>query len=161
MTSVLKSLLLINLFLCSLALGSQAQNNLHATNTESKIKDTPLQILERAERLDDSAVGYAGERTETYSAFIKLYGAGKPSTDSAKHLIAQGTPAGKVYGYLILRHVAPLEAGDAAKQLLKDQTAVPMMNGCFINSDSVSRLVARIQKGEMIIYLPKAGESAK
>jgi hypothetical protein len=161
MNSVLKTLLLTSLLLGSLAIHSQTQNNAHGINAESKVKDTPVQILEKAGRIDDSAVGYAGVRTDVYSAFSQIYGAGKGSIDSAKHLIALGTPAGRIYGYLILRHVGSQDADVAAKQLLQDHAMVLVMNGCIGHSDSVSHLVTRIQKGESVIFLPGAVASGK
>jgi hypothetical protein len=47
MNSVLKTLLLTSLLLGSLAIHSQTQNNAHGINAESKVKDTPVQILEK------------------------------------------------------------------------------------------------------------------
>lgn len=154
MNSALRVLLVTNLLSASLVVNSQAQSNSHKVKVDGKAKDTPIEILQKADILYDSAVGYAGERTPTYSAFSQLYNAGKTSRGLAKHLIADATPAGKIYGYLILRHLVPYEAEAATRQLLKDQGKLTIMNGCVMSSSSVNELVTRIQKGELVIQLP-------
>ena len=122
---------------------------------EVKDSKSSVEVLLRAERLDDSAVGYAGERTVTYDAFSQLYKAGKASTDDAKHLIADATPEGRVYGLLILRHIAPADAEMWTKRMLLDRARVTVMNGCLIHHSTVGELVAKIQGGESIISLPR------
>ncbi|HWF06747.1 MAG TPA: hypothetical protein VHA06_23865 [Candidatus Angelobacter sp.] len=128
---------------------------------KAKLRIPLFKFWKKAGRIDDSAVGYAGVRTDVYSAFSQIYGAGKGSIDSAKHLIALGTLAGRIYGYLILRHVGSQDADVAAKQLLQDHAMVLVMNGCIGHSDSVSHLVTRIQQGESVIFLPGAVASGK
>jgi hypothetical protein len=65
------------------------------------------------------------------------------------------SPAGKVYGYLVLRHLAPAEAEAAVKPLENDQTEVLVMNGCIGNHSTIRALVARIRNGERVIHLPR------
>ena len=115
----------------------------------------PVEILLKAERLDDSAVGYAGLRTPAYRAFSQTYRAGKNYSGQAKHLVEAGSAAGKIYGYLLLRHIAPSDAESAAWSLEKDTAPVLVMNGCILSHSTVSELIARIQKGDTVILLPQ------
>ena len=127
----------------------------HHGCAETKDLHSAVDLVVKAERLDDAAIGYAGVRTKVYDAFSQLYKAGKASSDGAKHLIASATPAGKIYGYLILRRVSPADADVVVKRMMQDQTEVLVMNGCIISHSTVSEVVARIEKGENVIRLPQ------
>ena len=127
----------------------------HCSFAETKDLHAAVDLVLKAERLDDAAIGIAGIRTQVYDAFSQLYNAGKTSADNAKHLIASASPAGKIYGYLILRRVSPADADSVVKHMMLDQTEVLVMNGCIISHSSVRVLVNRIQKGETVIQLPK------
>jgi hypothetical protein len=151
-----KSLLPI-LLLCLVACNAfrkETPDSAQAKANESKLQDEPMNVLLRASELDDSAVGYAGIRTPAYDAFSKLYKAGK-GTEESRRLMKAASPAGKVYGYLVLRHLAPAEAEAAVKPLENDQTEVLVMNGCIGNHSTIRALVARIRNGERVIHLPR------
>jgi hypothetical protein len=115
----------------------------------------PVEILLKAERVDDSAVGYAGLRTPAYRAFSQMYRAGKNYSGQAKHLVEAGSAAGKIYGYLLLRHISPSDAESAAKSLERNTAQVQVMNGCLLSHSTVSGMIARIQKGDTVILLPQ------
>ena len=116
---------------------------------------TDLEVLLQAKRLDDAAIGYAGQRTTEYDAFSRLCKASKTSIEDAKHLVRAGTPAGRVYGILILRRVAPSDAASLVDGMLSDPSPVMVENDCIVSHSTVRELVSRIQKGEQIIFLPK------
>jgi hypothetical protein len=140
---------LIVLVLAGALVGSQPSGAAQAGDPPS-----PTDLLVHANELDDMAVGYAATRTPVYEAFNQLYQAGHSSLITAKHLVSAGSPAGRIYGYLILRHLAPSEADAVAQKMLGDQAAVVVRNGCVGRSSTVAQLVARIQKGDGIIALP-------
>jgi hypothetical protein len=127
----------------------------HCGYAETKDLHAAVDLVLKAEQLDDAAIGIAGVRTQVYDAFSQLYKAGKASTDSAKVLIASATPAGRIYGYLIFRRVSPADADSVVKQMMLDQADVEVLNGCIVSHSTVSEIVARIQKGEMVIRLPQ------
>jgi hypothetical protein len=114
-----------------------------------------VDVLLTTDCLYDRGVGYAGIRTAAYNAFSQLYKGGTAAVADAKRLVADGTPEGRIYGLLILRHVAPAEAEALTNQLLRQQTPVRVMNGCIVHRQSMGEIVDRIRKGEFIIWLPE------
>ena len=146
------ALLLTGLVVCNPNPGC-AQNQDQQKTSEVR-PPKPVDVLLKAAELDDSAVGYAGRRTPVYDAFSRLYKANVSSLTDAKHLVEAGSPAGKIYGYLILRHASQADAEAAAKVLAKDNSILEVLNGCIGSHHTVSDLVARIRKGETVIILP-------
>jgi hypothetical protein len=116
---------------------------------------SPVDVLLTTDCLCDRGVGYAGIRTAAYNAFSQLYKGGAASVADAKRLLADGTPEGRVYGLLILRHVAPAEAEPLTIQMQHQGTPVRMMNGCIVHKQSMGEIVDLIQKGEFVIWLPE------
>jgi hypothetical protein len=121
---------------------------------------SPVDLLVRAEALDDSASGEVTQaeravRTARYEAFRQLYLGGNVSLSTAKRLVDSASPAGRIYGYLILRRVSPQDAVAAAPRLLLDHAQVDVRNGCIVNTSTVGELVLHIQKGYYVIQLPK------
>ena len=121
---------------------------------------SPLDLLLRVEAVDDSAVGEVTQaeravRTARYQAFRQLYLGGNASLGAAKRLVDSASPAGRVYGYLILRRVSPRDAVAATPRLLQDHAQVDVRNGCIVNTSTVGDLVTHIQKGYYVIQLPK------
>jgi hypothetical protein len=77
------------------------------------------------------------------------------SSSTARRLVDSGSPAGRVYGYLILRHVSPKDAAAVSPRLLQDQAPLEVRNGCIVSDSTVGQVVAQIQKGNYVIQLPK------
>jgi hypothetical protein len=69
--------------------------------------------------------------------------------------VIAATPEGRIYGLLILRHVAPAEAESLTNRMLQDRTPVRVMSGCTVEEHGFRELVDRMRKGEYIIELPK------
>jgi hypothetical protein len=121
---------------------------------------SPVDFLLQAEAVDDSAVGEVTRtemavRTARYEAFSQLYLGGNASRSDAKRLVDSSSPAGRIYGYLILRHVSPKDAAVATQRLLQDHSQVDVRNGCIVSTSTVGELVAHIQRGYYVIHLPK------
>ena len=128
--------------------------------TQSGNQKNDLDLLLRAEALDDSAVGEVTgaarvARTARYEAFSQLYLAGNASSSTAKRLVKDASPAGRIYGYLVLLHVSPKDAAAAKSGMLRDHAAVEVRSGCEASKSTVSEIVARIQKGYYVIQLPR------
>jgi hypothetical protein len=120
---------------------------------------SPFDLLLRTEAVDDSAVGEVTQaeravRMARYEAFRQLYLGGNASLSAAKRLVDSASPAGRIYGYLILRHVSPKDAAAAMPKMLQDQAPVDIRNGCIVNTSTVGELVTHIQKGYYVIQLP-------
>ena len=106
--------------------------------------------------VDDAVVGDAGARTAAYDAFSKLYKGGKESSGAATRLVNVGSPAARIYGYLILRHIAPADAQAVERTISGDEATVTVRNGCEAWQSTVGSLLKRLQKGDTIIELPKS-----
>jgi hypothetical protein len=122
--------------------------------TESAATKSPVDILLRADSLDDSAVGYGAQRTATYSAFAALYQDGRTSLGAARRLITAGSPAGRIYAYHLLRHISPDDARVYTGRLLEDHTSVHVQRGCIGSRRTVAEIVAAIENGYNVIQLP-------
>jgi hypothetical protein len=114
-----------------------------------------LDTLLRAEMVHDAAVGIAGERSELYSAFAELWNRDVADVRaSAERLIADGSPAGKVYGLLLLQKVDPAAAARAADEVGRAAEPVAVMQGCIVMPHELSELATHIVKAEHVIQLP-------
>jgi hypothetical protein len=116
-------------------------------------------VLLSAEMVDDSAVGIAGVRTESYSAFATLWHR-DDARASGERLVAEGTPAGKVYGLLLLRKADPAAAARAAEAVGGSTEAVGVMRGCIVSTYKLSEIAAHAAEGQHIIQLPGARRRA-
>lgn len=135
---------------CLVALGS-----VHAGPSAADGGEKPIDVLLRAARLEDSAVGYGAQRTATYAAFAELYAQGSAAQADAERLIEQGTPAGRVYGYIVLRHVAPASARSHSPALLADGAGVDVQSGCLTETRTVGEIVQALNQGREVIALPR------
>jgi hypothetical protein len=144
MNPALKILIVAGLFIASSSFST----------AQTKDSDTSVEVLRHAHEVDDIAVGAAATRTQVYKAFSELYLAGKKSSESAKDLVETGSPAGRFYGYLILRHVSPHAAEALTPRLLQDRSSVTVFQGCVGSDSTVAQLVERIQKGQIVIAPP-------
>lgn len=150
------TLVLAGLVVYNPASGFCAQNHGQQKTVNREVPPPkPVDILLKAARLDDSAIGYAAQRTAVYDAFSQLYKANASSLNDAKHLVEAGSPAGKIYGYLILRHISQADAEAAAGQLARNNSILLVLNGCIGSHHTVSDLVARVRKGGTVIFLPQ------
>lgn len=142
-------------FFCLMALGAADVSRLAADDGEQ-----PVDVLLRAARLDDSAVGYGAQRTATYAAFAELYAQGSAAQADARRLIEQGTPAGRVYGYIVLRQAEPAAARNYSPALLVDAAHVDVQSGCLGESRTVGEIVQALNEGREIIALPRERATA-
>jgi hypothetical protein len=129
-------------------------------STQAGDQKDRFDLLLRAEALDDSAVGEVtykerAVRTGRYEQFSRLYRAGSTSSGTAKRLVNSASPAGRIYGYLILLHVSPRDAAAVTPGLLRDHAPVDVRNGCIASKSTVAEVVAQIQKGSYVIQLPR------
>ena len=121
---------------------------------QAKDPGVAIETLRHATEVDDMKIGVAAQTTAVYKAFSELYFGGKKSSKLANDLIDTGSPAGRFYGYLILKHLSPHQADAVTPRLLKDQSSVLVMQGCVGSDSTVAQLVERIQKGEIVIASP-------
>ena len=114
----------------------------------------PVSVLLRSPQVDDESVGYAAKRTDLYAAFAQLYCEGQHAVAGARRLLREGTPAGRVYGYILLHHSAPDQARSDGRALREDDGEVLVQSGCVTASRTVRELVHAIDNDDSVITLP-------
>ncbi|MEZ4633211.1 MAG: hypothetical protein R2880_21280 [Deinococcales bacterium] len=117
-----------------------------------------LWLLLHARRVEGSAVGYAGVTPPSYVAFRDLWFQEDSLASNAYHLINHGTPAGKIYGLLLLRKY---DAYEAALYILDnlDQPSdkfVAVQSGCRIWFDNFRSLALTVAAHNYVIDLPSS-----
>lgn len=116
--------------------------------------DKALELLLHAEQVDDAAVGVAGSRSERYAAFAELWNEGEAVRESIDRLIDKGTPAGKIYGLLLLRNLDSDAAARTARDLKGGEGEVNVLQGCLMMKHPFDELAERVASGGHVITLP-------
>jgi hypothetical protein len=125
-----------------------------AANGQDGQERSPVDVLLQARQVDDAAVGFAAKRTQLYAAFAQLYGQRTLAVDGAKRLVRDGTPAGRVYGYIVLHHAAADQAQAYGRTLRDDVSEVTVQSGCVGVTRTVGELVRAVDRGELVIAVP-------
>jgi hypothetical protein len=89
-----------------------------------------LEILRQAGSVDDSAIGYAAVKSETYQAFEMAIAQGSDIRPAIEYLLQAGTPAGRVYAAVLLRRLDAAAGEVAIAQLRTEEVAVMRLSGC-------------------------------
>lgn len=116
--------------------------------------DKALELLLHAEQVDDAAVGVAGSRSERYDAFVELWNEGDSVRESIDMLIDKGTPAGRIYGLLLLRNLDSDAAARTARDLKGAGGEVNVLQGCLMMKHPFAELAELIASGGHVITLP-------
>ena len=110
-----------------------------------------LEVLRKAEHLDDSAIGYAAKRSETFQAFDQALSAGDSIRADLDWLVKHASPAGRIYAAILINHIDK-EAGRKVLESLKsDKDIVNYRSGSLVEDRSVGELAADLLRGETII----------
>lgn len=114
--------------------------------------EKPADSLRRAEYFSVWGVGYAGTPTgneKLFRAFMEQ----KPSADDALQLINEGTPAGKIYGFLALKKLSPDQFEKLAPRFFRKNTKVGTLSGCdpTPREQSTGTLVKEISEGKILL----------
>jgi len=114
-----------------------------------------IETLKGAKSVDEAKVGYAGRRTEAFSAYAKLHAMGGLIGPEIQGLLSSGSPAGKVYAAMLLKHISK-QAGQAAlEKLSRDTSKTSYASGCEIEDVTVGELAKRILLGDILLKLPE------
>jgi hypothetical protein len=124
-------------------------------SAEGRQSQGPAETLAQAREVDDALIGFSGDRSPLYEAFASLYARGPDAIDEARRLIEKGTPAARVYGYLLLRHASKGEADGWRQRLGDDRRGVVVLSGCIERLGRVGDLIREIDDGKQVIVLPE------
>jgi hypothetical protein len=116
--------------------------------------EEPLEVLLHAQQVDDVAVGTAGSRSERYDAFVELWNEGRVGRSSVDTLIEKGTPAGRIYGLILLQEIDAEAAARAGAEMKASGGDVNVLSGCLMMKYPVAEIVDRIVSGGHVIVTP-------
>src|SRR5262245_44549339 len=113
-----------------------------------------FELLLKADAVKDRAVGYAGITPEEYKAFEALWNAGKAAEAYALKLVSDGTPAGRVYGAILLLKLDEAAARQAFPKLKEEKDTIEIWRGCIIMQETIGALVRQLEQGNPVIITP-------
>lgn len=117
-------------------------------------KPAYIKTLSSAIQLDDSAVGFANQKTATFKAFAEAYLAGASVRTELDWLLTHGSGAGKIYAAILIETLDK-EAGKKAYEALKDdKTPINYRSGSLIEERTVGDLANGLLNGEQVIIFP-------
>ena len=114
-----------------------------------------FELLLKAGDVNGSSVGITGAKPKEYAAFETLWKARKAAKDYALRLVLDGTPAGRVYGAILLLKLDEAAAKGEFRRLKEDKTTVLILpGGCVGSYETVSNLVRKLEQGKSLIRTP-------
>lgn len=111
-----------------------------------------IQTLSSATSLDDSAVGFTNQRTDTFKAFEEAFT--KATHSELDILLKNGSGAGKIYAAILIEQLDKAEGKKAYESLQGDDTAVDYRSSDLFESRTVGDLATGLLNGEAIIIFP-------
>jgi hypothetical protein len=116
-----------------------------------------LEVLLKAEHLDDSAIGYAAQRSEIFQAFERALSARDSIRGDLEWLVKNASPAGRIYSAILIDQIDK-EAGRKVFESLKiDKAMVNYRSGSLVEDRTVGELAEDLLRGEtIIIFRPPA-----
>lgn len=125
---------------------------------------THLTDADRATLMKATVVTYrepgdSNQPSALWKAFQKYKKFGVQAKDEIQTLLDKATPAGRIYGVILLRQFDPKGASKVIAKMQSDTTPVIYQHGCAMMSTSVKDLAKRISSGEEIVKL--AADSIK
>lgn len=143
------------LLLVLLSLGITAMVNVSgAGQVEHNLPDY-LEMIKKAETLDDSAVGYAAKKTKTFEAFEKALGEGSSIKAEIEWLLNNSTPAGRLYAAILLNEIDSEAGHNAFKKLLTDKAMVKYCTGSLFSDMAVSELAKELLENKPVLIYRK------
>ena len=109
--------------------------------------------LMRAQALIQREKGDTNQPSAQWLAFQKHLKFGGTAKPQIQELLDKGTPAGRLYGAILLKQIDPAVAGLALNKMKEDKTPVNYIVGCGVGSTTVGALAGRILKGEELVQL--------
>ena len=118
-----------------------------------------LITLSTAKRFEDKQIGEGGSPSKIYKAYEEAFkSSGSIKKEDYEGLLQNGTPAGRVYGAMLLRDTGNADNKNSFGKLSKDESKIDFQSGCEVSKDTVSAIAKSfIKSGDYlgIKYLKK------
>ncbi len=136
----------------------KVRQNIGASHEGDHCGDTHLtagetDTLMRATALINREKGDTNQPSVQWLAFQKHIKFGETAKPQIQGLLDKGTPAGRLYGAILLKQIDPPSAGLTLNKMKEDNTPVDYIVGCGVDSTTVGALARRIMKGEELVRL--------
>jgi hypothetical protein len=107
--------------------------------------------LRTAERLEGFPTGGVGQTLENYAAFVEARRAGAGARAEVEALLADGTPAGRLYAALLLRELDEEAGRRALEGLRADGSLLEAMWDCTPEPFTVGQLADDALRGRALV----------
>ncbi|MBP9091732.1 hypothetical protein KBI23_11925 [bacterium] len=125
----------------------------------TQLTSAEVEVLERASAVIERESGDSNQPSRQWLIFQKILKFGNVGRDSILLLLQKGTPAGRIYGAILLKEIDPAEAAKVLKRLSSQSGKVSYVRGCAVESTTVGDLAKRILNGEKLVASdPKLSE---
>ena len=118
------------------------------------IAETPaervVRSLKKAGYFSVWGVGVAAAVSPNEQVF-RIFMNQNPTAADAIRLIAEGTPAARIYGFLALQKISPQQFAELAPRHLHQRTDVLIRSGCVDTVQTSGSLVRLISEGKIAI----------
>ncbi len=118
-----------------------------------------LITLSTAKRFEDKQIGEGGSSSKIYKAYEEAFNSSASiKKEDYEWLLQNGTPAGRVYGAMLLRGTGNADDKNSFGKLSKDESKIDFQSGCEVSKDTVSAIAKSfIKSGDYvgIKYLKK------
>lgn len=100
-----------------------------------------LITLSTAKRFEDKQIGEGGSPSKIYKAYEEAFkSSGSIKKEDYEWLLQNGTPAGKVYGAMLLRGTEKADDKNSFGKLTQDESKIDFQSGCEVTKDTVSAI---------------------
>lgn len=113
-----------------------------------------IQVLSTAAHLDDSAVGFTNQRTDTFKAFEQAFSEAEFARPHLDWLLENGSGAGKIYAAILIEQLDKEAGKQAYVSLQNDTTEIEYRSSDLFEVRSVGDLATGLLNGEALIIFP-------
>lgn len=124
-----------------------------STCGDTHLTDADRETLAKATTVICREAGDTNQPSAPWKAFQKYKKFGSRAASEIQTLLDKATPAGRLYGVILLKQFDPKEASKVLTKMKADTTPVHYMRGCCMIPTRVSELAVRISNGEEIVQL--------
>ena len=152
-----KSIAIISLALCLVLSGASTENAYAEGDKcgEEHVTDADIKIIKNATAVVNCVRGDTNQPSREWRAFKKLYLIKHLAKDSINTMLKNGSPAGKLYGAILLMQLDKPRATKELKRMSSSNKKVEYVFECEAEFTTQGALAKRILKGEELVKLPR------
>ena len=126
----------------------------HGRAAQAPSPEQAYQQLLSVGRFAFGGVGYAGTTSEGEIAY-RAIAASTNALQLFSAALTNGNPQAKLYALCGIRGIAPREFAEHARVVMDSTPQVQTMQGCIVDREATSNVVARIASGSYDLYIKR------